>query len=90
MVLLLLFVGISLCIITNDRYFRDEHGRVRIFHGLSRVTKSYPWYDELLLDDTLIKKFQVNSLIFFFYLFMYFPVSYGWKSVLRGELGFRL
>jgi endoglycosylceramidase len=29
-----------------DRHFRDAGGRVRIFHGVNRVKKAFPWYFE--------------------------------------------
>lgn len=33
-------------------WFTDEHGRVRLFHGVNAVRKRFPWYPEYFLDDT--------------------------------------
>ncbi|XP_067933424.1 endoglycoceramidase-like [Watersipora subatra] len=32
----------------------DEYGRVRVFHGINRVEKGFPWYPEVLLNSTRI------------------------------------
>jgi len=32
-------------------FFYDEYGRVRIFHGINRVEKGYPWYYEEMLNS---------------------------------------
>ena len=37
----------------TDAHFYDAHGRVRIFHGCNRVSKSFPWYfPSMLYNDT--------------------------------------
>ena len=34
-----------------DRHFRDANGRVRIFHGVNRVEKGFPWYFDTMADN---------------------------------------
>lgn len=36
----------------------DEYGRVRIFHGLNRVQKGYPWYYPQLLNEDHLDNLQ--------------------------------
>eukprot|EP01065_Artemidia_motanka_P031517 TRINITY_DN378_c0_g1_i1.p1 TRINITY_DN378_c0_g1~~TRINITY_DN378_c0_g1_i1.p1 ORF type:complete len:496 (+),score=181.11 TRINITY_DN378_c0_g1_i1:63-1490(+) len=37
-------------------HFYDQHGRVRIFHGVNGVHKGFPWYPDWLLNETLVKE----------------------------------
>lgn len=38
----------------TDPYFHDEHNRIRIFHGINRMHKAFPWYvndSDIVLED---------------------------------------
>ena len=37
---------------TNDGKFYDSVGRERLFHGINRVKKAFPWYFEEFTDPT--------------------------------------
>eukprot|EP00756_Hemistasia_phaeocysticola_P023144 Hpha_TRINITY_DN15873_c1_g2::TRINITY_DN15873_c1_g2_i1::g.189773::m.189773/K05991/E3.2.1.123; endoglycosylceramidase len=43
---------------TSDKtpHFYDNHGRVRIFHGINGVNKGFPWYPTWLLNETLVQE----------------------------------
>ena len=34
----------------SSHHFVDQYGRVRMFHGYNSVVKTFPWYDDTLLD----------------------------------------
>lgn len=36
---------------SDGHWFLDEFNRVRLFHGVNSVEKSFPWYFDYLLDD---------------------------------------
>ena len=43
----------------TDAHFYDAHGRVRIFHGCNRVSKSFPWYfPQMLHNDTQLDRMR--------------------------------
>ena len=42
----------------RDKWLIDSDGRVRIFHGINSVQKSFPWYDERLLNETRLQYFE--------------------------------
>jgi len=42
----------------DDAFIRDDSNRVRFFHGVNMVHKSFPWYSDVLLDTDNIKDLQ--------------------------------
>ena len=41
-----------------SKYFYDNAGRVRLFHGINQVNKGYPWYPDKMLNDTLLEQLE--------------------------------
>ena len=42
----------------NGKFFLDEFGRVRFFHGMNSVAKGFPWYFDWMLNDTILDDMQ--------------------------------
>ena len=63
-----LFVGLfaspaNLSISVKGNHFIDEYGRVRIFHGASRIEKGFPWYfEEMYLKNDSLDIMQESGL----------------------------
>ena len=41
-----------------SKYFYDNAGRVRLFHGINQVKKGYPWYPDKMLNDTILEQLE--------------------------------
>jgi len=41
-----------------DRWIVDQHGRVRIFHGINSVMKGVPYYDEQIMNITRLELYR--------------------------------
>lgn len=48
----------ELRISVRDRWMVDSYGRVRIFHGFNSVYKSFPWYDQQIMNQTRLDLFK--------------------------------
>eukprot|EP00698_Gefionella_okellyi_P018721 TRINITY_DN564_c0_g1_i1.p1 TRINITY_DN564_c0_g1~~TRINITY_DN564_c0_g1_i1.p1 ORF type:complete len:499 (-),score=61.65 TRINITY_DN564_c0_g1_i1:98-1594(-) len=40
----------------STKYLYDDSKRVRIFHGVNFVTKYWPWYEPMLLNETYVEE----------------------------------
>ena len=41
-------------------FLYDQFGRIRIFRGVNQVYKAFPWYSQMILNNTILDDLEVK------------------------------